>query len=109
MSKPVKPKYYKVRLYVPIVGFVIFMWALNLIDSNTKKVIFGLISLCIALVFQHLFNPKNVNEYYQHEIDIEKKSPKNITSKSNINENIRKHLEEQRIKKQNAKWWQFWV
>jgi hypothetical protein len=108
MSIPKRPKFYKVRLFMPYIGISVVIFFMNLMDSWSGKIIVVVVLICVSSILQRIFDPSEFNKYLKYEADVEKQRLKEI-QKSNVNENIQKYVQDQRTKKLSAKWWQFWI
>ncbi len=94
---------------MPIIGILLLVFWFGFAQTLFEKTIVGVIGFSLAMAFRYLFDPKEVSEYLKYEMELEKQEQNQKISESNVNENIAAFIEEQRIKKQNAKWWQFWI
>ncbi|WP_460224619.1 hypothetical protein [Aurantivibrio infirmus] len=108
IEPPEKPAYYFLRAYGPFLWFFSFFVLLQFMGSIPSKIVLMISYCAIYYLATRRFNPKEISEYHEYLINKEKETIKPPISDDAVRENIARYREEQRIKKENAKWWQFW-
>lgn len=132
MIKPRKPKYYWLKRLVTTIAYVLLGFSVSIFfdlrGDNSLNVSWGLFFLCVVpailwgvLSFRVFLKYENEILKYDSHITNEAEKvreakywdrinkDKELAKTSMVNENITNYLEEQRKRKENAKWWQIWV
>jgi hypothetical protein len=114
MEKPSRPKLHRLWFWSNCFGcLLLFIFGKELLyKPKLHDYIGSIVGLCVVIICYFLGKKhrKYREDYANYEAKIVSNQPKyEIPINSKVNENIEKYLEEQRIKKINAKWWQFWI
>lgn len=104
-----KPRYYRIKLYGGYVLFFIFVFSSQAVDGFYQKTAVFAFFIVVSIGLNKTMNVKEATEYFNYETKQKRAKMQKVQESSSVNKNIERYLEDQRIKKLNAKWWQFWV
>jgi len=121
IEEPSKPKYYTLWSATSTVCFISFMvFGKDLLDDTTPiyssiiLLFVGLFVVCSILACKKLRQYEAEYAIYLEQVNELKRQQRieeeyKKASVSKVNENIERYLQEQKARKEGAKWWQFWV
>ena len=120
LTKPKRPKYYFLVHILFFIGLIVLSTTFNsAIEKFWPQYDFisssGLIIPLILLLTPTIYGEykQRKQDYEDQEHDRKQREKEKIEQErlknSKVNENIKKYLEEQKQKKLNSSWWQFWV
>lgn len=120
VEKPLKPNFYNIWLAIKVMFYIAFY--ITIIRINMADNLWMFVPLLIWVAGCYFFDPNkyfnifrefgSYNESmvkYNVFISEQAAEKRGLPSDNMVNENIARYLEEKKIRKQNARWWQFWV
>lgn len=120
LAIPIKPKFYITRHAVVFSVFVVIGYLIRISDFGYSAIVTGLLSLSLIYTLNNLLfsgykqEKRDYDEaiyktaWLKHEA-IRAEAEKERLKHSQVNENIQRQLEKLKIRKANAKPWQFWI
>jgi len=121
MEEPKRPKYFRLWMVIKMILFVSIY--LIMININFLENIWILGVVVVFLALYYLIDVKKMfpileafDQYQKQYLKYQNFCRSNMRYNQvdaerdcMVNENIKKYLEEQKRRKSEAKWWQFWV